>query len=61
MRQTIIILNKNICRLMTKYCEKENIEKNCMFFRFNSDIVQPADTPESLGVKDGDVIFAEKF
>ena len=46
---------------MTKYCKKENTDKNCMFFRFNSDIVQPADTPESLGVQDGDVIFAEKF
>ena len=46
---------------MNKYCKKENIGKNGLCFRFGSDFVKLADTPESLGIQDGDVIFAENF
>jgi len=60
-RKFRVHVRQRLKKLMTKYCKKENIERNRLFFRFGSGIVQPADTLESLGVKDGDVIFTEKY
>ena len=55
-------LNKNVCRLMTKYCKKEKLNgKKCLCFRYGFDLVKPADSPMSLGIQDGDVIFAQTF
>ena len=51
--------SKKTFRLITKYCKKENIGKNCLCFRFGSNFVQTDDSPVSLGIQDGDVIFAQ--
>lgn len=44
---------------MTKYCKQENIEMNCASFCFGSKLVLPTDSPASLELKDGDIIFAQ--
>ena len=43
-------------RLFQFYCDKINLDKNGLLFKFNGNILRDSDSVDSLGMKNNDVI-----
>lgn len=48
--------NKRLFKLLTVYCERSNIDYKTMRFVYDGRRVLPTHTPNSLHMRDGDVI-----
>ena len=45
-------------RLTTAYCQRQNLERRHVCFKFNGVLIRDVQTPESLNMTDGDVLEA---
>ena len=48
--------DKSLKKLMQTFCNRQGVTMNDVYFKFDGERIQPAQTPAELGMEDGDSI-----
>ena len=48
--------DKSLKKLMHTFCNRQGVTMNDVYFKFDGERIQPAQTPAELGMEDGDSI-----